>query len=253
MLKSIENLNFIHLVNVDSTNNYVANLFRLNEIKSGTVVSAEYQSNGRGQRTTKWQSGEAQNALFSLFLSWENLPNSFQFIISMLTAISIQEVIEKKINKPVHIKWPNDIYVNELKIAGILIENNLNSTHVTSSVIGVGLNVNQSVFSSDLSATSLLLETGQMHNCQETLSIISKKMIDYFFGTHSVEDAFNKVKTRYLSKIVNLNKPCKIYDNVLGKESIIKPVDIARSGQLIAQDELGSLRFYDVKDIVWNW
>lgn len=252
MLKPTEKIHLIHLDNVDSTNNYVANLFRMNEIIGGTVVSADYQSDGRGQRATKWQSRSSQNALFSLFLAWESFPNSFQFLISMLTAIAIQEVLEKKINKTVHIKWPNDIHVDGHKIAGVLIENNLISTQVTSSIIGIGLNVNQSIFPTDLKATSLLLETGQVHDCKEVTMTITNTLVAKCNGIQFVENSFNAIKEIYLSKTVNFNAPSKVYDQLLRQYATITPLDIARSGQLIAQDDKGSLRFYDVKDLLWN-
>lgn len=252
MLKPIEKINFIHLNNVDSTNNYIANLFRMNEIGGGTVVSSDYQSDGRGQRATKWQSNSSQNALFSLFLSWESLPNSFQFLISMLTAISIQEVLERKINKVVHIKWPNDVYVDGHKIAGVLIENNLNSAQVTSSIIGIGLNVNQSIFPTDLKATSLLLETGQVHDCNEVITTITHTLIAKCLEIQSVEDSFNSIKNIYISKTLNFNSASRVYDQLLHQYVTITPLDIARSGQLIAQDDSGSLLFFDVKDLLWN-
>lgn len=111
------------------------------------VVYSNFQTAGRGQQANKWESECAKNLLFSIFLRPENIPLSENFYISQLISVAIYRVLSQYGNA-FSIKWPNDIYYRDKKIAGILIENTIKGALLGSSIIGVGLNVNQKHFSS---------------------------------------------------------------------------------------------------------
>jgi BirA family biotin operon repressor/biotin-[acetyl-CoA-carboxylase] ligase len=149
----------IYLSVVDSTNNYVASLLNEGKIESGTVVLAERQEKGRGQRGNSWQTEAGKNLTASLFLRHNNLTIRHQFKLSMIVSIAICKYL-RQLDIQAEIKWPNDILVNQKKISGILIENQLQKENVTSSIIGIGLNVNQQEFNG-IFATSLLNEIGK--------------------------------------------------------------------------------------------
>ncbi|MDD6210054.1 MAG: biotin--[acetyl-CoA-carboxylase] ligase [Bacteroidales bacterium] len=138
----------IELDETSSTNEYLRSLFQKNILAEGTTVTAEFQTKGRGQMGNSWESEPGKNLLFSTFLQPGNVLVNEQFIISQIVALSLQEMLEQYI-APVFIKWPNDIYYEERKIAGILIENDICGKKILASVIGIGLNVNQEVFCSD--------------------------------------------------------------------------------------------------------
>ena len=126
---------------------------------SAPIVVAEYQTAGRGCGTNTWESERGKNLTFSLLLhptealiggdATKPLPAARQFAISEWISIALCETLEHYIYNKVEIKWPNDIYVEGKKIAGILIENRLQGDRIKDSIIGIGLNVNQQVFHSD--------------------------------------------------------------------------------------------------------
>ncbi|WP_347838853.1 biotin--[acetyl-CoA-carboxylase] ligase [uncultured Draconibacterium sp.] len=136
--------NIIVLSEVDSTNNYAKQLLA-QKATQGTVVLAHYQHSGRGQVGNSWESERGKNLLFSLILKPDFLMAAQQFYISKIVSLALVKVLSQYL-KGVIIKWPNDIYVGEQKIAGMLIENWVKGNNLESSVVGVGLNVNQEKF-----------------------------------------------------------------------------------------------------------
>ena len=133
---------------VSSTNDYLIHLCKQNMAQEFHTVIAESQSSGKGQRGNSWESEDGKNLLFSMVLYPTALEANKQFYISMLTAISIVDALGKYTDG-FSIKWPNDIYWKDKKLAGILIENDLQGKYISQSVIGVGINVNQENFLSD--------------------------------------------------------------------------------------------------------
>lgn len=138
----------IKLKEVDSTNNYLRALSQEKELEEGTLVWCIDQTQGRGQRGNSWESEPNKNLTFSLLLYPDFLHAKEQFYLSELVAVSIVSEL-MTYEEGFSIKWPNDIYWREKKIAGILIENDLIADHLSKSIIGVGLNVNQTQFVSD--------------------------------------------------------------------------------------------------------
>ncbi|MEX2595875.1 MAG: biotin--[acetyl-CoA-carboxylase] ligase, partial [Salibacteraceae bacterium] len=147
---------------VDSTNIHTNNLISQSDIDPWTIVSADYQQLGRGQRGKSWISEPFQNLTFSV--AFQPLISVVkQFDVSMNVMISLMEVLESYGLNP-QLKWPNDVMVNGRKIAGILIENQVRSSRIDWSIVGIGLNVNQVEFPKfNWSATSIKNESS-MHN-----------------------------------------------------------------------------------------
>ncbi len=137
---------FISLPEVDSTNNYLKNYITQNK---PVLLIAGNQTAGRGQHANIWHSEPNKNLLLSLLIE-ELVPIEKAFYLSKITALAIQSVLKEKIEKNVFVKWTNDIYVENKKIAGILIENTMKGDKITRSIIGVGLNLNQTEFPSHL-------------------------------------------------------------------------------------------------------
>lgn len=121
---------------------------------------AKEQTQGRGQRGSTWQSTKGKNLTTSFVYSPENLQISDQFILTIISSLSVYDVVEHLQSNIVSIKWPNDIYVFDKKIAGILIENKISGKHIKHAIIGVGLNVKQIEFPADIAhkTTSISLE-----------------------------------------------------------------------------------------------
>lgn len=124
------------------------------ELTHGTVVVTHNQTAGRGQRGNCWEAAPGKNLTFSLFLHPEGVSPAGQFLISEIVALAVVEAVEHALAEAVasdriKVKWPNDIYVDDRKIAGILIEHTLTGSGIGHTIAGIGLNVNQTVFESD--------------------------------------------------------------------------------------------------------
>lgn len=140
----------------DSTNNDALN--NRGEEEDMTVWSAELQTAGRGQRGNKWKSREGENLTFSILFKPENMDANAQFAISQVSSLGVAEYLIGK-GLDAKVKWPNDVYVGDRKICGMLIENILSGDKLAVSVSGIGININQREFPSDLpNPTSLVLE-----------------------------------------------------------------------------------------------
>ena len=142
--------NYIHFDEIDSTNNYFKNCYQL--LDNFTFVSADYQSNGKGRNDRVWESNKGDNLMFS-FLIKEKPLIDISPLLSIMTAVEVAKLLESYQIDNVSIKWPNDVLINDKKVCGILLEGQL-PNYV---VIGVGLNVNQKEFPTNLRrpATSL--------------------------------------------------------------------------------------------------
>ena len=138
----------IHIDETDSTNRWLKSQQLTANSQKAIAVCAEYQTAGRGCGTNRWESERGKNLLFSLLLHPEQIHASKQFHISMVISLAITEALGQYIGN-LSIKWPNDIYWKNGKLAGILIENTLQGTMIKDCIIGVGLNVNQQHFRSD--------------------------------------------------------------------------------------------------------
>lgn len=155
--------NLIFLPAVESTNSYAIELLKNVKPIEGTVVQTDYQTKGRGQRGAVWSSEPASNLALSIIFHPTFLSASESFYLYMIAALACYDTTSHLLADSqfeIQIKWPNDIYVNRMKLGGILIENKLQGDYVQSSVIGIGLNINQTLFEG-LNAVSLKLLAGK--------------------------------------------------------------------------------------------
>ena len=166
-------LEVVHIEETDSTNRWM----KENGTQKDMVVVAEYQTAGRGCGTNSWESERGKNLLCSAFIHTNDFQAKSQFIITQLVSVALCKAIERFVNKPVEIKWPNDIYVGDKKICGVLIENRLQGRMVKDTIIGVGLNVNQTEFKSDApNPVSMKQLTGKDTDCEEVLKAFIDEM-----------------------------------------------------------------------------
>lgn len=145
-----------------------------------TAVMALEQTAGRGQRGNRWEAEPGQNVTLSLLLRPRGLPAREQFVISQAVALGVADVLRRLMpgQEGIAIKWPNDIYVGHKKIAGILIENVLTGADITRCVVGLGLNVNQTVFRSDApNPVSVAGLTGRSHDVEQVARQLVEAML----------------------------------------------------------------------------
>ena len=140
--------NVFYIPQTISTNVLCWKMFKERDIPEGLVVVADYQTAGKGQAGNSWESARGKNLLFSIVLYPHHIPIEEQFLISQAVSVGIKNVLDT-VSDDITIKWPNDMYWKDSKLAGILIETSLFRNIISKAVIGVGLNVNQTEFISD--------------------------------------------------------------------------------------------------------
>ncbi|MEO5910358.1 MAG: biotin--[acetyl-CoA-carboxylase] ligase [Pelobium sp.] len=147
----------VKLKEVDSTNTYLRNLLSNSKpLLEGTVIMAEHQFAGRGQSSNVWKSDKGLNLTFSILLKPTFLPVNKQFQLNKVISLGINDYLTSIIGEPCKIKWPNDIYYENKKLGGVLIENISKGYQLKESIIGIGLNINQKDFGDGLErATSI--------------------------------------------------------------------------------------------------
>lgn len=154
-------MRLIKLDAIDSTNDFLKAFSNNNELENFTVVIANSQTKGKGQMGTKWDSEPGKNLIMSVLIK-ENFVDIKQiFNLNVAVCCAVHSVLKQLKIADVKIKWPNDIMADNKKIAGILIENSIKSDGAIVSIVGIGLNVNQSNFEFLPKATSLFL----LQNC----------------------------------------------------------------------------------------
>ena len=154
-----------YLPQTSSTNDVA----RSGDYRDGDLIVAGEQTAGRGQRGNGWESAAGENLTFSLVLEPDFLPAERQFYLSKIVTVALADLLARH-RVAARIKWPNDIYVGDRKIVGILIENDVMGAALARSIVGVGLNVNQTVFGPmSVVPTSILLETGERNSRMQLL------------------------------------------------------------------------------------
>jgi BirA family biotin operon repressor/biotin-[acetyl-CoA-carboxylase] ligase len=196
--------NLVFKKNLPSTNAYISQLLRNEEVPEGTIVYTNYQSAGRGQSGNKWESEDDKNLLISVLIFPSMIKPADQFIISMAISMGICDFLNRYILM-CSIKWPNDIYVNNDKIAGILIENSILGNDIEYSIAGIGLNVNQERFLSGApNPVSLKVLTGTYYDLTTCLNQLASDLDRRY--KQVISDSFELIRNEYVSKLYRLNE-----------------------------------------------
>lgn len=163
---------------LDSTNSYLQHLLNEGVDVINNIVVTDYQTSGKGQGRNVWESEKGKNLLCSIALDMSFLKAENQFILTQMVSVVMINVLKKYLPEDsLFIKWPNDIYFNDNKIAGILIKNEIKGMMLGTSIIGVGLNVNQIVFSKNLpNPISMKMITGEDYDLEEILLAVSSQL-----------------------------------------------------------------------------
>jgi BirA family biotin operon repressor/biotin-[acetyl-CoA-carboxylase] ligase len=234
----------IWLKEVTSTNDSASVLAKAPN-SHGVIVVAEHQSQGRGQRGNVWESKKGENLLFSIVLKPAFLKVQRQFLISKLTALAVCDVLRQYTNG-IAIKWPNDIYINNDKIAGILIENSFSSLTLDTTIVGIGINLNQKEFTDEIAnPTSLCLHTHTTHNAADLLGQICS----------AFEKRYNLLKTNRID-ILNAEYFSLLYRReglhryfAQGSEFFARIVGVRDSGELLLETDTGKTKEFAFKEI----
>lgn len=239
-------MQIIKLNATDSTNAYLKQLLPDNALEDFAVVVAEEQLKGRGQMGTKWISDSGKNLTFSVLKKGESQGVVNQFALNMCTSLAIYEALHTLGIPNLSVKWPNDILSANSKICGILIENILLGSKIKTSIIGIGLNVNQTSFHNLPDVSSLRLEMGVTFDLDEVLKLIIEKLRKYFtkeFLSHTTE-----LTSKYEKIMFRIDKPSTFKDKE-GTYFMGFIKGVSPSGKLIVMLEDQLLQEYDLKEI----
>tara|TARA_B110000459_G_scaffold35322_1_gene37566 strand:+ start:2857 stop:3588 length:732 start_codon:yes stop_codon:yes gene_type:complete len=239
-------MQIIKLNATDSTNNYLKQLILEHTLDDFSVVVANYQTNGRGQRGSSWMSDKGKNLTFSILKRNISIEANQQFLLNILVSLSIVKTLEGLNIPKLAIKWPNDILSDNHKISGILIENLIKNKQIEYTIIGIGLNVNQGIFEGLPNKVSSLKNiTPLAIDKDELLTKIIDKLKMYF-KLYS-ENGSEFLNSEYESYLFRKDKPStfSIHDQSLFT-GIIRGV--SASGKLFVQME-DSTKEFDLKEL----
>ncbi len=220
--------NLVFVPECHSTNDLALQLCQQQTISEGSVIITNNQTAGRGQRGNTWHVEPGKNLTFSIILKPTFLAIKDQFLLNIVTALSIHDYLVEKTDATIRIKWPNDMMVNTKKIAGILIENQIQGNSFSTAVVGIGLNMNQETFSIN-TATSLY----QVSNLVYDLNV-------------ELEHILHKLEVRYLQlKSRKENTLLADYLNVMYWRHELHTFvanDQSFDGTIVGLDDLGRLK-----------
>ncbi len=177
----------------------------MEDAATGTVTATHCQTAGRGQRGNSWEAEPGKNLTFSMLLRPRNIPAARQFELSMLVALETADTVRELLSvvpepPSVAVKWPNDIYAGDRKIAGLLIENTLSGSAIERSIVGIGLNVNQKVFLSDApNPVSAIHFTHSEIRLEPLLQQLCSRILDAVGSYSATADAAQALLSRYRS------------------------------------------------------
>ncbi|MFN8240847.1 MAG: biotin--[acetyl-CoA-carboxylase] ligase [Bacteroidales bacterium] len=235
----------IYHENLSSTNTHAASLIRKGSVQEGTVIYTGFQTAGRGQMGNRWISQVGKNLLFSVILFPKTIKAERQFIISKAISLGIIDFLSAHTTN-LSIKWPNDIYANDDKIAGILIENSLIRDEIDNSIIGIGININQESFPADLvNPVSLKNITGKQYNLEECLNeLLSKLDSRYKMILHEKR---SQIDREYMAMVYKAGTWAEFRDsNGIFEGRISKVTD---TGRLQVEDRRGRTYEYGFKEV----
>jgi BirA family biotin operon repressor/biotin-[acetyl-CoA-carboxylase] ligase len=235
----------VKLDKVDSTNDYVSDLLKEFKPEEGSIFSSLFQSAGKGTGQNKWESEKRKNLLFSLILYPSFLPVEDQFLISKAISLGIANYIQAKISH-IKIKWPNDIYYNDKKIAGILIENSIKGSNLNSSIIGIGFNLNQSKFKSDApNPISLHQITKKTYSIDQELVKIRTNI--RFFYDKLKAGKTEEINNEYLKCLYRFNE---VHEFKTDKETFkAQIIGINNYGHLQLKTENNEIKEFGFKEV----
>lgn len=238
----------IHLETTDSTNREAFRMLEASGPAEGTAILAKHQYSGRGQGQASWESEPGQNLTFSIILRPVFLPPASQFLLNQAVALGVREGIAKLLpaKENILIKWPNDIYRNDRKISGTLIENQIMGNRLLVAVAGIGININQDHFSNDApNAIALKTISGNEYDLSKAFETV------YFFIMKWYQVLKNEnhslIRQLYLKHLLGLGETrqfaCK--NKVFSGE--ITGID--PYGRILIRQNDGRLSSFDIKEV----
>lgn len=238
---------FQYLPTCHSTNSLAEEFVSYDSIPSGYVVVTAHQTNGKGQFGNIWEVDPGLNLTFSVIYKDINLPIYDQFFLNIITSLAVYQTLDVYVTKKIVVKWPNDIYCNHKKVAGILIKNYVRGPQIKNSVIGIGLNVNQEKFSS-AKATSMQLLEGKIFELPQILKSILENLEVYLLKLLRNEN--KSLKDLYLQNLYLYDQNHQFESPHIGKfEGKIQGIDSLGNLEVLVDNRL---RIFGLKEISYS-
>jgi len=231
---------------IDSTNDYLKRISKEENADEDIVVWALEQTAGRGQMGTQWQAESGKNLTFSVFRKIKRITINQQFYALMAASLAVKDVLTKLHIKNVRVKWPNDILTDNDKICGILIESVIKGGQLDAMILGVGLNVNQTLWKDVPRAASIKSRTGIHFDLEEILSLLLKQFHHYV--ALLLQGDFVTIKQDYEAHLFKKDKPATFL-SADGHQFIGIIRGVSESGKLILHEEDNVINEYDLKEI----
>ena len=242
----------VELKETPSTNIHAFKLIKEKDIDEGTVISAISQHSGKGTGSNKWESETGKNLTVSIILKPDFLLLNKQFMLNIIASLAVRDMISELLQskEEVKIKWPNDIYVGNKKISGILIENTIFGNTLKYSIIGIGININQEVFISDApNPVSLKIISNKNFYLKECLTILCFHIKVRYMQLMNSE--YNLLNKDYLSALYRKNELAKFNFKNKSISAVIK--GISEEGKLIIEtnnNEIIECNFKEIEFVI---
>lgn len=240
-------MNILRFEEVDSTNSFLRQLSKEKKLDDFTVVSALSQKCGRGQGKNKWISEKGKNLTFSIFIH-PKIEKGKEFVINQAFSLGIKKTLDKMITGT-SIKWPNDIYYGNRKLCGILIENEYIGNTIASSVVGIGLNVNQTSFTKEASRPISLIDIIGKETDTDCLLECSLGNIFRLYSLMN-EKNYDLISEKYKDSLFRKNGYHLFYDKNGFFNAKIAGIDL--DGKILLETEKGESRAYSYKEVMWG-
>lgn len=239
--------NIIYFKCIDSTNTTALEWIKNNSCDNGSIFITDFQTNGRGQQSNIWESEPNKNLMFSIVLNQQKtLLNPF--LLNKITAYSLLQSLQKCLNNSpfIKIKWPNDLYFKQKKIAGILIENNFLGNKINYSVIGIGINVNQTFNNNQsINATSLF----QICESEQNRIVLFQDFLE-IFENNILHFEKLEIEKQFAHSLIGYNQTKDfIINNEIIKGTIVNCDEFGRLSVLI-NGELKQFNHGEIKQII---
>lgn len=235
----------IKLSATDSTNAYLKRLSTDEHLPDLSVAWALHQTAGRGQPGKKWQSEAGKNLTFSMLKRFEDLPASRQFLINIWASLAVCQILAGLRVPDLRIKWPNDILSGNKKLCGILPENSLKSGRISQTILGIGLNVNQTEFEGLPGAASVKRVTGEAHMLEPLLLEIREAFSREVSAPGALDYALQQ--SRYEALLFRKGEAASFFRGGTPFAAILRGID--QDGRLLLEESNGSLRAYGFGEI----
>ena len=238
---------YIKVSHTASTNTYLSRLAAT--LPGGTVIYTPSQTAGRGQKGNSWESEDGKNLTFSMLLKRPAVKARDQFCLSEAAAIAVVEALTAEAGDTFTVKWPNDVYWQDKKICGMLLENSLDGANIAHCIVGIGINVNQERFLSDApNPVSLTGITGRQHDLMALLKRVCSR-IEALVDSLGDSTAREQLHEQYMAALYRNNGALHPFEDAEGHRFMAAVAGIAPDGTLTLRHEDGTTHDYLFKQV----